>query len=53
MGIFLGNRKQPGSALHMDVQIVFSSPSQLLDGVYNHCIGDSSALSMDIFSGRK
>ncbi|RVW25503.1 hypothetical protein CK203_103512 [Vitis vinifera] len=47
--IFLGDRKQSGPAMHMDIQAVCPSSAQLPNCLHNHCLGDISTLPMVFF----
>ncbi|KAK8498799.1 hypothetical protein V6N12_066940 [Hibiscus sabdariffa] len=52
-GLFLGDRKRLDLAVYVDVQIVCSSPPQLLDSVYDYHLRDAQKVSMDILPDRK
>ncbi|KAK4342506.1 hypothetical protein RND71_038322 [Anisodus tanguticus] len=39
-GVLLGDRKQPNIAMHMDIQAVCPSPTQLPNSVHNNCFRD-------------
>lgn len=53
VGLLLGDGKQPSSSLHMDLQTLSSSSTQLFDSFYDYCFGNNAAFPVGFLSSGK